>query len=98
MRNAKDRLKAIISKKFDTATIFPLSQFEDFFGHLWGHKSDFNELTPEQLELREKWREVRENILDKGNQQKRNALKEIELYEVKGGYYKITFRRKQEDE
>lgn len=78
----KEQLKVNIKKKIDTTMIFPLSQFEGFFGHLWGHGKLDNELSGEEKVFREKWIQCRRNILDNGNRQKDNCSTEIETYEV----------------
>ncbi len=79
----KERLKKIIGKKFDTTMIFPLSQFEAAFGHLWGDKLPEDKLTDDQKVMRNKWKACRENILNNGNQQKRNSWAELDMHEVK---------------
>jgi len=86
-----ERLKKIVSKKFDTTMIYPLSQFEAAFGHLWKHKVDKTKLTDEELMFRAKWEECRNNILNTGNQQKRNAMAEIDQYSVVWEGYKTIF-------
>jgi hypothetical protein len=78
----QERLKKIISKKFDTTMIFSLSQFEAAYGHLWGHGLPEEKLNDDQLTMRNKWKECRNNILNNGNQQKRNANAEISMHEV----------------
>lgn len=88
----QERLKKIIAKKFDTTMIFPLSQFEAAFGHLWGHAlGDDAKLTDEQKMLRAKWTECRNSILNLGNAQKRNAMKEIGQYDVVWNRYNAVF-------
>ena len=81
------RLKEIISKKFTTATIFPLSQVELMFGELWGAGLSEDKLTDEEKIYRSKWYQCRQNILNLGNQQKRNALSELDLYSVERKTY-----------
>jgi hypothetical protein len=78
----RDRLKKIVSKKFDTTMIYPLSQFEMAFGELWGYNRPESELTDQQKDFRSKWKECRNNILNTGNQQKRNCMSELDLHEV----------------
>lgn len=87
----RERLKKIIAKKFDTTMIFPLSQFEAAFGHLWGDKLPEERLTDDQRVMRGKWKECRNNILNNGNQQKRNAFAEIDMYDVVWLRYQTTF-------
>lgn len=78
----KERLKKILDKKFDTTMIYPLSQFEAAFGEIWGDGLPEEKLTDQQKIMRTKWNECRNNILNLGNQQKRNARAELEQHEV----------------
>ncbi len=87
----RERLKKIIAKKFDTTMIFPLSQFEAAFGEIWGQNKPEETLTPEERVMRAKWKECRNNILNVGNQQKRNANAELEMYQVIWSRYKSVF-------
>lgn len=86
----KERLKKIIAKKFDTTMIFPLSQFEAAFGHLWGDQLPEDRLTDDQKVMRGKWKECRNNILNNGNQQKRNAFAELDMHDVTWLRYNTT--------
>lgn len=87
----KKRLKNIIGKKIDTTMIFPLSQIESAFGHLWGHGKSELELTPEEKVMYKKWQECRNNILNNGNQQKRNAFAELDMHDVYWKRFKYEF-------
>lgn len=78
----RERLKKIIGKKMDTVMIFPLSQFEAAFGELWGDKLPEESLTDSQKSMRVKWNKVRDNILNTGNHQKRNAFLELDNHKV----------------
>jgi hypothetical protein len=82
MHQYRERLKKIISKKLETTMIFPLSQFEAAFGHLWGNGLEEDELTKDQKMMREKWKECRTNILNCGNTQIRNSNSELNLHDV----------------
>jgi hypothetical protein len=78
----RDRLKKIIGTKIQTTMIFPLSVFEAAFGTLWGYGKNEESLTEEEKVYRKKWNLCRESILNTGNQQKRNAFVEIDMYDV----------------
>ncbi len=91
-KTASDRLKAIIDKKFETCFIFPLSQFEEEFGKLWGHGSQQDQLTEDQKVMREKWDKIRINILNKGNTLRRSLSKELELHTIKFDGYHMEFK------
>lgn len=88
----KKRLKSIIGKKFDTTMVYPLSQIEIAFGDLWGHGKDEESLTDDEKMIRKKWQECRNNILNNGNQQKRNAFAEIDMYKIVWEGYKYEFK------
>lgn len=87
----KARLKKIAEKKFMTTTIFPLSQFEIAFGHLWGHGKKTEDRSHEEKVNFEKWQEVRDNILNNGNSQKRAMINEIDNHEIEWKRYSATF-------
>lgn len=87
----KQRLKKIIGKKIETTMIASLSQFETAFGHTWGHGKDESLLTPDELVFKAKWKEVRDRILNIGNQQKRNSNAEIDMHEVHWNRYRAEF-------
>jgi hypothetical protein len=78
----RDRLKTIVSKKFDTTMIYPISQFEAAFGELWGNGKSEDSLSDSEKLFRAKWKQCRNNILNNGNQQKRNANAEINMHDV----------------
>ena len=78
----KDIVKQCIGQKFLTTMIYPLDQFEQDFGYIWGHGKKDSELTDEEKVNREKWLDLRDRVLDKGNQQKRNALKELAKFNI----------------
>ncbi len=91
-KTASDRLKYIVDKKFETCFIFPLSQFEETFGDLWGHGLKDQELTKHQKIMKEQWEQVRINILNKGNMLRRSLSKELDLHTVKFNGYHMEFR------
>lgn len=92
----RDRLKRVIGKKFDTTMIFPLSQFEAAFGAAWGNGKSEENLTDEERVNRKKWQECRNNILNLGNHQKRNANVELDTYDVERKRYQAVFIPKEQ--
>ncbi len=93
----RERLKKIIAKKIETVMIYPLSQFEAAFGHLWGNGLPDDKLTDEQLVLKKKWKECRNNVLNNGNQQKRNAWAELDMHDIIWQRHQATFFVPQQD-
>jgi hypothetical protein len=80
--SSKQRLENIISKKMRTTFIGALSQFEQHFGEMWGHGLPPHECTQEQLQLREVWQRLRNNVLNNGNHQLRTLSIELQQYDI----------------
>lgn len=92
VHDSRERLKRISRRKFKTCFIYALSEFESQFGvSLWGHGLLEEEMTPEQIDNRIIWEEVRKNILDKGNAQSRALGMEIDLHRVEFQGYHMHF-------
>jgi hypothetical protein len=67
-----------LETRFKTLMIGCLSRFEAEFGTLWN-----NELEPSNTQeeyFRDKWEELRHDILDHGNNQMRQGLEELAEY------------------
>jgi hypothetical protein len=86
---SKTRLKKEMKKRVQTTMIGSLSSIEKYFGFLWGEGSE-NELTKDQLRMRDIFEEMRTEILDKGNAQIRSADLEVENYDVTWNKYHIN--------
>ncbi len=96
--DSRERLKKTSTKKFKTSFIFPISEFETTFGlALWGHGLPVEELTPTQIANRERWQQVRTNILNNGNVQRRAMESEIDLHEVKFIGYQMDLIKEKSD-
>ena len=89
---SKDRLLSILEKKFKTTYIGALAAFEDEFGYLWGHGKHFNELSEDERHCREIWEDVRNRILDNGNNNFRAAKQEFDYYTVSWDRYVTNFK------
>ena len=88
----KYRLCKAIEKKFETTIIGALSEFERYFGNLWGmDKQNKSELTVDESVMEAKWQKCRKEILDKGNAQKRNTLQVLDLYNIERAGNKMSF-------
>lgn len=60
----------IAEKRIETTMIGALSRFENIFGYLWGQHKNHNEpLTDKEIYFDNLWQDVRNNILNHGNQQ-----------------------------
>lgn len=86
---SKTRLKKEIRKRIQTTMIGSLSSIEKYFGFLWGEDSD-DDLTRDQMKMRDLFEDMRTEILDKGNNQLRNLDSEIENYDVTWNKYHIN--------
>jgi hypothetical protein len=91
LKQMKQRLQKIIETKLNTATIYPLNQFELAFGQLWGYGKQPKDLTDEEKRNLHLWQQIRKNILDNGNQQKRNLLAEIDMHDVVWKRFETSF-------
>lgn len=75
----RDLLIALAIKRLRTTMIGSLSKFENVFGYLWGqHKMNENDLTDQEIYFDNKWQDVRNNILNHGNQQIRALENELD--------------------
>lgn len=91
-QDSQERLKKITHRKFKTCFIFALAEFENTFGlEIWGHNLPEDELTSQQKANRIRWKQVRKNILDKGNTQSRALGMEIDLHRVEFEGYQMHF-------
>lgn len=89
--HSRDTLKRNVGVKFKTTMIGALDKFEKMFGELWAHGIHEDDLTPEELEWRQRWDIVRTQVLNNGNNEQRAALAEIDQYTVKFNNYQYEF-------
>lgn len=68
----------ILTKRFQTTMIGALFEFEKHFGHIWGlHKNDDELLTQREEQYRNLWEDVRNQILNNGNNQLRKCIADL---------------------
>lgn len=79
-QQSKDRLKKIIDKKIETTMI----------GSWVAVENKLKELVEDYPELNDTYNELRQTILDLGNQQRRNAATEIDQYDVFWNRYQLN--------
>lgn len=90
LKDSMIRLKDLSTKKFKTCFVYAIAEFENVFGlELWGHNLPENQLTVLQKANRNRWQQVRTNILNKGNTQSRAMVAEMALHEIKFVGYKM---------
>jgi hypothetical protein len=85
-----DREKMILTKRFQTTMIGALFEFEKTFGYLWGQQKDEDDLSDSELDFLDRWDDVRNQILNNGNNQLRKAIADLG-HSVK---YKYKFNNK----
>lgn len=88
--DSKERLKKIATKKIQTTMIGALDSVEKHLGFLWEEDED-GKSNPA---LRETYEIVRQEILDRGNDQIRNLMTEIEQYDIEWLRYQLTLKVK----
>jgi len=69
--------KLILTKRFQTTMIGALFEFEKAFGYLWGQDKEDHELTDNELDFLDRWDNVRNQILNNGNNQLRKAISDL---------------------
>lgn len=92
--DSKNKLRALIEKKFKTTFIGALSQFEEVFGYLWGHHAQNSELSDNQLKFKKLYERVRNNVLNNGNTQLRALLNELDQYSLEWQPYQFNLKVK----
>ena len=88
--DSKERLKKIASKKIQTTMIGALDSIEKHLGFLW----EEDEEGKCNAGLRETYEIVRQEILDRGNDQIRNLSTELEQYDVEWLRYQLKLQVK----
>jgi len=90
----KKRLCESAKKKFQTTMIGILARIEKRLGDMWGHFTA--RPTNEQVYMQETWQDLRDDILNHGNNQMRMFLEELDDYTVKhiGRYTDFIIKRK----
>lgn len=85
---AKAKLRKTIEISLNTVSIGALSDFESFFGDLFGYGKSYNELSDSQKEMRKDWSECRNSILKRCANGVKISLNEIDRCEIKDYHQK----------
>jgi transcription termination factor Rho len=83
--DSKERLKKIARKKIQTTMIGALDSIEKHFGFLWEEDEEGR-----NSGLRDTYELVRQEILDRGNEQMRNLDHELNQYDIEWLRYQLT--------
>lgn len=82
---ARLRLLKQSKKKIQTTMIGAIHSIETHLGYLW----DQEIMTPEEIQMKEIFEELRSEILDRGNNQIRNLENEFNNYEISWKRYSM---------
>ena len=83
-QEANKALRDVCSKRFQTVFVGAVSKIESFFGPLWGNDDvSEDEMSPQQLIWYKKFLDLRDEIFDQGNDQRKKFLKELSVYNIK---------------
>lgn len=96
----QDLILALAIKRLRTTMIGSLAKFENVFGYLWGqHKPNEQDLTDQELYFDNLWQDVRNNILNHGNQQIRKLQEDLEhlMRDKPKRTYSYKFRIKEQE-
>ena len=81
--------KLILTKRFQTTMIGALYEFEKAFGYLWGQNKNPDFLTENEEDFRDRWEDVRNQILNNGNSQLRKCLIDLDRLNNNQYHYKL---------
>lgn len=104
--NPKDRLINLVSTRIMTTMIGSIAALEKCFDLVWVREGGYYDilengarkenLTPQEEEFLDRFEEVREKILNYGNNQKRGIIHEInEYYQIEQKTFHTTFQVKE---
>lgn len=89
MASENEKILKEMEKRFKTLMIGSLSRFEQSFGYLWNHG---HEPTDEKEEFfRDKWEDLRYDLLNHGNNQIRLAITDLNNYLNKESKYAYQY-------
>lgn len=80
---AKSQVKRTAKISIETSAIGALSDFENEFGYIWAHGTPYNELTDKQKDMRDRWLDIRDNILARAANGVKLTLRAIDRTEIK---------------
>lgn len=90
MYDDKETLIDDVEKRLKTIMIGSISRFENTFGYLWNHGNDID--TDQHEFFRRKWDDLRNDLLNHGNNQIRLAIDSLyDFFEQKDNKYKYNY-------
>lgn len=88
--------KELLTKRFQTTMIGALFEFEKVFGYLWGQNKNPDFLTESEEDFRDRWDDVRNQILNNGNNQLRKCLSDLERLNSSNNIYHYKLYNKKD--
>lgn len=79
-----------IEKRLQTLMIGSLSRFENAFGYLWNHGDEPR--TQSEADFLNKWKNLRNELLNHGNNQIRLALDELDSFFYENSKYRYNYK------
>jgi hypothetical protein len=93
--NQEQIISQLAVKRLETTMIGALARFENVFGYLWGHHKNIDEpLSESEIHFDNMWQDVRNNILNHGNQQIRAITDDISRNLRNGPDVKFNYKFK----
>lgn len=80
--NAKLGLERLIKKRCTTIFIGILDSIEQKIGYLWGFGKNLQDLSDRERLFYQLWKELRKEILDKGNNQTNLLVSELQYFDI----------------
>lgn len=99
-QSARRNLEDYAASRCKTILIGCLEEFENGFGYLWGHGQPYSALTDTQKDMYELWKEVRYEILSRGEfriNQLKTKFDHYDIHNKKSYDFKLEQDRKDED-
>jgi hypothetical protein len=90
----REEFKKLFERKLLTLGIGLLSELENSFGELWGHGKTKLNLSEDERNFRNRWDEIRNNILDDVHEYIAILQREIERFDLNRRKYTIEIRNK----
>jgi hypothetical protein len=87
--NIDNKLINDIEKRMRTLMIGSIARFEESFGYLWKHGDEPS--TKQENLFRDKWEDLRYELLNHGNHQIRSAVNELRSYVNNQNKYNYSY-------
>lgn len=82
LEKSREALRRLVHTRCTTIFIGALDSIEQQLGHKWGFDKPLNELSENEKAWLQLWKSLRKEILDKGNNQKKLLISELDFFDV----------------